>query len=146
MKTKLIATAFVGAVTLSTQAGEIGHFAPGVLNIRDFAMPEPGFYGVLYNYGYTTDQLNDSRGNKINSVTINSGGGPGVTLGVDVDVDVYVTAPTLIWISPWKILGAKYGAYVSQPFGNTSVGASLTTQTGSGRSAEESQYKVLIQR
>jgi hypothetical protein len=49
------AAALAGALvlTLSTQASEIGHFAPGVLNIRDFAMPEPGFYGVLYNYGYT---------------------------------------------------------------------------------------------
>ena len=36
------------------QAAEIGHYAPGVVNIRDFAMPEPGFYGVLYNYAYTT--------------------------------------------------------------------------------------------
>ncbi len=27
----------------AVQAGEIGHFAPGVLGIPDFAMPEPGF-------------------------------------------------------------------------------------------------------
>jgi len=42
-----------------------GHFAPGVPNIRDYVVPEPGFYGVLYNYWYDTDQLNDSDGNKI---------------------------------------------------------------------------------
>jgi hypothetical protein len=40
-----------------------------VLSICDFAMPEPGFYGEIYNYGYTTDRLNDSSGNKIKSVT-----------------------------------------------------------------------------
>jgi len=40
-----------------------------VLSSRDFAMPEPGFYGEIYNYGYTTDRLNDSSGNKIKSVT-----------------------------------------------------------------------------
>jgi len=40
-----------------------------VLSIRDFAMPEPGFYGEIYNYGYTTDRLNDSSGNKIESAT-----------------------------------------------------------------------------
>jgi hypothetical protein len=111
-----------------------------VPNIRDFAMPEPGFYGVLYNYGYTTDRLNDSGGNHVNSVTIKPGPGPGVTLGVNMDVDVYAVAPTFIWVSPWKILGAKYGAYISPSFGNTSVGASLTTQTGSGRNADDSQF------
>ena len=79
---------------------------------------------------YATDRLNDRNGNKVNSVTNNPGPGPGVTLGVDVDVDVYALAPTFIWVSPWKILGAKYGAYFSPAFGNTSVGASLATQTG----------------
>ena len=132
----------LGVVLLPAAAGEIGHFGPGVVNIRDFAMPEPGFYGVLYNYGYASGRLNDADGNRINSVTINPGGGPGVTLDIDVDVDVYVLAPTLIWVSPWKVLGAKYGAFVSPTFGNTSVGASLTTQSGSGRSAEESQFGV----
>jgi hypothetical protein len=135
-----LAVSSLALIATSVQAGEIGHFAPGVLNIRDFALPEPGVYGVIYNYGYTTDQLNDSSGNKVTSVTINPGGGPGVTLGVDVDVDVLVTAPTLIWISDWKFLGAKYGAYASQALGNTSVGASLTANTGSGRNADESQF------
>ena len=32
-------------------------------------MPAPRFYGEIYNYGYTTDRLNDSSGNKIKSVT-----------------------------------------------------------------------------
>jgi hypothetical protein len=143
MKTKLLTAVLSAAFTITgAQAGEIGHFSPGVLNIRDFVMPEPGFYGVLYNYGYTADRLNDSSGNKISSVTINPGGGPGVTLDVDVDVDAYAIAPTFIWVSPWKVLGARYGAYISPAFGNTSVGASLTTQTGSGRSAEASQFGV----
>ncbi|WP_367870944.1 transporter [Luteolibacter sp. Populi] len=123
-------------------AGEIGHFAPGVLNIRDFAMPEPGFYGVLYNYGYSTDQLNDARGNEINSVHIGRGPGPGVTLGVDVDVDVYAISPTFIWVSDCEIFGAKYGAYIAPSFSNTSIGASLTTQTGSGRRADDSQFGI----
>ena len=64
------------AVFATARAGEIGHFSAGVPNIRDFAMPEPGFYGVLYNYGYTTDRLNDSSGNRVDSVTIRPGPGP----------------------------------------------------------------------
>jgi hypothetical protein len=81
-------------------------------------------------------------GNHVNSVTIKPGPGPGVTLGLDVDVNVYALAPAFIWVSPWKVLGAKYGAYVSPTFGNTSVGASLRTQTGSGRNADDSQFGV----
>jgi len=132
----------LGLVALSqqAQASETGHFAPGVPNIRDFAVPEPGFYGVLYNYFYSTDRLNDRNGDEISSVTINPGPGPGTTLDLDVDVNVYALAPTFIWVSPWKVLGAKYGAYTSLSFGNTSVAAALATQTGSGRSAEESQF------
>ena len=37
---------------------EIGHFNGGVMNMRDYVMPEPGFYGAMYNYFYTTGQLN----------------------------------------------------------------------------------------
>jgi hypothetical protein len=129
-------------VTGITHSGEIGHYAPGLPNIRDFAVPEPGFYGVLYNYSYTTDRLNDGDGDEVNSVTLNPRGGPGVTLDVDVDVDVYALAPTFIWVSPWKILGAKYGAYITPTFANSSVGASLATVTGRGIDAETSQFDV----
>ena len=35
--------------TGTTHGGEIGHYAPGLPNIRDFAMPEPGFtaYSII---------------------------------------------------------------------------------------------------
>ena len=122
------------------QAAEIGHYAPGVVNIRDFAMPEPGLYGVLYTYEYTTDRLNDADGNEIDSVTIKPGPGPGVTLDVDVDVDAYVLSPTLIWVSPWTVLGAKYGAYISCPLATPVSARRLSAATGAGRSADESQF------
>src|SRR5688572_11074499 len=73
-------------------AAEIGHFAPGVLGIRDFSVPDPGLYGVLYNYYYTTDPLNDADGNRVDSITVNPGPGPGVTLDLEVDVHVYAVA------------------------------------------------------
>ncbi len=121
-------------------AAEIGHFAPGVLGIRDFSVPEPGLYGVLYNYYYSTDRLNDADGNRVDSITISPGPGPGVTLDLEVDVDVYAIAPTLIWVSSKKFLGAKYAAYISPSFSDSSVAASLTTASGTGRSAEGSQF------
>ena len=123
-------------------ASEIGHFAPGVLGIRDLVVPEPGFYGVLYNYYYSTERLNDADGHKVDSVTINPGPGPGVTLDLDVDVGVYAIAPTFIWVSDKKLFGAKYGAYISPSFSDSSVAASLTTATGSGRNVSGSHFDV----
>ena len=87
---------------------------------------------MVYNYWYSTDRLNDRNGNKVNSVTV--GPAPGVTLGVDVNVDVYAVSPMFIWVSDWKFLGAKYAAYIAPSFSDASVGASLSTTTGSGRS------------
>jgi hypothetical protein len=41
------------ALALNAQAGEIGHFNGGVMNIRDYVMPDPGLYTAIYNYFYT---------------------------------------------------------------------------------------------
>ncbi len=120
-------------------ASETGHFSPGLPNIRDFYVPAPGFYGILYNYGYMSDQLNDCDGEEIKQVTI---GVPpmSATLDLSLDLDVYVVSPGLMWSSNWKVLGATYGAYFMVPLANTSIGASLTTITGSGRSGEASDF------
>jgi hypothetical protein len=127
-------------ITRTTHSAEIGHYAPGLPNIRDLVMPGPGFYSVLYNYFYTSDRLNDGNGDEVNAVTINPRRGPGVTLGVEVDLDIYVLAPAFLWVSPWKIAGAKYGAFITPSFANSSVGASLATVTGRGGTAETSAF------
>jgi hypothetical protein len=138
--TTLVLALGLALSTSSTYGGEIGHYAPGLPNIRDLVVPQPGFYGVLYNYFYSTDRLNDGDGDEINSV--NPRGGRGVTLDVDVDVDVYVLAPTFLWVSPWKLLGAKYGAFITPSFANSSVGAALATVTGRGIDAETSAFAM----
>jgi hypothetical protein len=112
------------------------------MNIRDYLVPEPGIYGAVYNYGYTTERLNDASGSKVNSVRINPGGGAGVTLGVDVDVDMYVCSPTLTWVTPWKILGAKYGAYIAPAFANTSLAGALHAEEGQGVNPSTSSFGV----
>ena len=122
---------------------ETGHYAGGLLNIRDFAVPEPGFYGVLYNYYYTTSRLNDRHGDQIENVTIKGPfGGRRVTLHLDLDVDVYALAPTLIWVSRWKPLGARFGAIIMPTFANASVGAALSTTSNRALSAETSQFDI----
>ena len=135
----LVALTVTAAIT--AHASEIGHFSPGLPNIRDFVVPEPGFYGLIYDYMYVSDQVNDRNGDEISAVTITIPPNT-ATLDLDVDLDVYVVTPGLIWSSNWRILGAKYGAYTMFAMANTSIGASLTTATGTGRSAEESQFSV----
>ncbi len=63
LKTMSLA-AIMAALTLvlNAHAGEIGHFNGGVMNIRDYVMPDPGFYTATYNYFHTTGQLNNSNG------------------------------------------------------------------------------------
>lgn len=124
-------------------AGDIGHYNPGILNIRDVLVPaDPGVYAALYQYYYTTSRLNDANGHEIDSIDINPGPGPGLNVDLDVDVDIYAIAPTLIWVSPWKILGAKYAAYVAPSFANSSVNAQLASENALGRDASTDSFGV----
>jgi len=138
----LLLAAVAGLALLPGRArgGEIGHYVPGLLNIRDLAVPEPGSDGAVYNYGYFSDRLNDRNGDRVNSVTI--GPGAGVTLNVDVDLDMYAVVPLFIWVSDGKIAGAKYAAYVAPSFANTSLDASLAAVTGRGVNASTSSFGV----
>src|SRR5512139_3200322 len=120
-------------VASGAQAGETGHFSPGIANIRDYIVPEPGFYGILYNYMYTSDRLNDRNGDPIDQVTVPVPSGT-ATLDLDLDLDLYVASPGLMWSSDYKILGATFGAYTIIGLANSSLGAALTATTGSGRS------------
>jgi hypothetical protein len=140
----LLLTVALWDVGLTVHAAEIGHFNGGILNIRDYFVPAPGIYGGLYNYFYHTGRLNDRHGDEINTVTINPRGGPGVTLGVDVNVDLYALAPVLIWVTDLKPLGVnlKYGALITPSFANASLAATLSTATGRGGTAENASFNV----
>ena len=140
MKRNTVKTLSLAAITaaltlaLNVHAGEIAHFNGGVMNIRDYVMPEPGFYTAIYNYLYTTGQLNNSNGDEIKSVTIKPGSGPGITLGVNVDVDLYALAPSLIWVTDVKPLGIKYGALITPSFLNANLNAEIEALRGRGGS------------
>ncbi|MBL9133058.1 MAG: transporter [Verrucomicrobiaceae bacterium] len=139
-KQNFLAGLLLGMLALGTHKAqaEIGHYAPGLPNIRDFAVPEPGFYGAMLNYWYSTDRLNNSGGNKISTLTISPGPGPGLTLTPDIKVDLYALSPMFIWVSDYKILGAKYAAYVAPSFATSTISASLATARGRGRSVSGS--------
>ena len=148
MKHKILKTLHVATViaaltlVLNAHAGEIGHFNGGVMNIRDYVVPEPGFYTAIYNYFYTTDQLNNANGDAINSVIIKPGPGPGIQLGVNVDVDLYALVPSLIWVTDIKPLGIKYGALISPSFVNANLNAELEALRERGGSVSAGSFGV----
>jgi hypothetical protein len=117
----------LSAAINSTRAASTDHYVPGVFNIRDFFLPgEPGVYGGVYNYFYTSDRFNDSSGHQVNSVTINPGPGPGVTLDISPSINQYALVPLLMWEAPWSLGGIKYAAYIAPTFANSSLDAEIS--------------------
>lgn len=123
-------------------AGDIGHYNGGVMDIRDYFMPaEPGIYGVLYNYYYTSDRLNNGSGDKRGSITLNTASGS-VPVNLDVNINMYALIPALVWSSPWQILGARYGGYIAPSFANNSLEANLTIGERAGGRVHNSSFGV----
>jgi hypothetical protein len=113
------------------------HFGPGVANIRDYAVPEPGLYAAVYNYGYDTSTLTDNNGIKLNQVFIGN-----TPVNLNVDVKLYAFASMLLWVSGWNFLGAHYSAYIAPTFSNANVAASLSVAQGQGINPQTSQFAV----
>lgn len=106
-------------------AGELGHYAAGLSNVRDYFLPPPDIYYLQYNYLYTTNRLNNRDGDRIDTLT-HTGPAGTTTVGLDVDVDIVAIAPVLIWSTEHKFLGARYGAYVAPSFANNSLQGALS--------------------
>ena len=132
----LAGTAALLCLGSPASAGDSGHYVGGLMDIRDYFVPDPGFYGALYNYFYTTDRYNDQDGNRVSSTTLPGGSGSPVS----VNLDMYVLAPALIWTSPWKVLDAKYAAYIAPTFANSSLNAVASTVRNRGGSVSESTF------
>jgi len=136
MKRRTLALSWViviaGYGTTAGYGSEIGHFAPGVANIRDFVIPAPGLYAAIYNYGYMSNRINDAQGNKTESMSL------------DTNLNIYAMAPTVLWGSNVKVLGARYGAYFTQSLSNTSVNGTLSNLTIGAKQSLESSTQFTI--
>ena len=86
-----------------------GHYLPGVMGIRDIAIPEPGVYYMQYNLYYQVDKLKNKHGNSVDTVTVNLSKRRAIKTDVDFSLHAFATAPVLAWIPEKKILGANFG-------------------------------------
>ncbi|MGH8554602.1 MAG: SphA family protein [Gammaproteobacteria bacterium] len=107
-------------------AGELGHYQAGLLNTRDFAVPEPGFYTALYTFQYRTDTLKNRNGDEIGTLSRTGPLGGTTTFDLDADVDIFAISPLFLWVSPWEILGARYAAAIAPSFADGNLDASLS--------------------
>lgn len=98
--------ALICVFATGTARAQSVHYAPSIYNIRDFAIPGPGFYGGVYNYWYLANQLHDASGQAVKSVTVT---GPGArlstTINVNVNISAYALAPRLSGYRKRRSLG-----------------------------------------
>jgi hypothetical protein len=114
----LLAASIIG---LSRDAeAVIGHYNPGVANLRDFFVPPNGVYYAQYNYFYNADIFRDRNGNVVDTVTIR-----GRTIDIDTEIDLYAISPMFLWVPGWEFLGARYAAYVALSIANPSLQAAI---------------------
>jgi hypothetical protein len=106
MTRKLLAALLVALFAACHLAlAQTAHYPNGVEGIKAASLPPPGIYLRDYNYLYFADEFPE--------------GPPGF------DLLVYVQAPRVIWISPWKFLGGSYGADALFPFAYQDLKTSL---------------------
>jgi len=137
-KSGLIALAvvmlLVGSAWSHAQAAALGHYYPAIFNNLDYFVPDPGFYYAQYTPYYNTDTYHDQNGNKVSNI------GPGGAIKINAELHMITVAPVLMWVTPWKILDARYAAYVVPAMVNTSLSASLTNQTLGGTGTSQANY------
>lgn len=97
----MISVAISLMISQGSFAAEQSHYVNGVEGIKAASLPPPGVYGRLYTAYYSSDTLRDDHGDK---------------LPVGFNASVLALVPRLIWITPYKFLGADYGMDVIAPY------------------------------
>lgn len=96
----------LGLLVNSVYAGETGHYVNGSEGIKGASLPPPGFYYLMYNAFYNTDDSMDEHGNK---------------LDIGFDASIYAMVNRFVWITDHKFLGANYGMNLLFPLINSNI-------------------------
>ena len=90
-----------------------GHYAPGVINIRDLATPPPGLFVLWYNWFISSGEFIDRNGNELSSINLSEIDPDLPDIDVDLDVKGFATVPYVAWSSTFTVLGGRYIAGIS---------------------------------
>ncbi len=133
---RAIATAAVLALAVvagrQADAAEYGKgiYLLGIKTSMAGFVPPPGTYLTAYQYYYT----GSASGTAANSVLLNDIGNVSIprskaTLTVqaelDVDANIFIDLPTVLWVTPHKVLGGNLGVGVLAPVGWQDVSADI---------------------
>ena len=99
-RTVALAALFALITAAHAFAGGGQHYPNGVEDFAVGALPPPGTYLVNYMLYVQKESLRDNSGNRV---------------PIDFDATVFAEVPRLIWVSPYKILGASYAAHAFLP-------------------------------
>ena len=91
-----------------------GHYAPGMMNVRDMATTSDGLFVVWYNWDISSDTFVDRDGNEFNRLNL-SDIDPGYPdLDIELEVDGFATVPVLFLSKGTRYLGdARYIAMIA---------------------------------
>lgn len=93
---------------------QAGHFAPGIMNVRDMATPPDGLFVVWYNWGASSDTFVDGDGNDFSRLNLSKIDPDYPNVDVDLEVKSFVTVPVLFWARGTDFLGgARYIASIA---------------------------------
>ncbi|MHB8763442.1 MAG: SphA family protein [Deferrisomatales bacterium] len=95
-----------------------GHYPNGAEEFMIGALPPPGLYLINYLAYIEKDKWADNSGNKV----------------MDLDVKALVEVPRFVWVSPYTLLGASYGAHAFFPmyWADVELAGGAVTSTDSG--------------
>ena len=127
LRTLWIAAVFFMLTVAQSWAGGGQHYPNGVEDFAVGALPPPGVYLVNYLILAQKNSVRDNAGNSL----------PGA-----FKADVVAEVPRFIYVSPFKVLGANWGAQVFLPYysADLQAGSSLATP---GDKALDSREKGL---
>ena len=91
-----------------------GHYAPGIMNVRDMATPPDGLALVWYNWSISSDTFVDQDGNAISRLNLSEIDPSYPDLDVQMEVNGFATVPVLFWAKgTGRLGGATYRARVA---------------------------------
>ena len=130
----ILAFSILATTATTGKAAEDGKgiYPPGLRSSMAGFLPPPGTYGSSYKYFYS----GSASGAAAEGVALDQLGK--ITLQADIDLDAYVfiEIPSVMWITPHKVLGGKLGFAAFVPVGwqdisvDVDVLATLTLPNG----------------